>query len=196
MARNNSGCNRVSANAAGWPGGLVVRAILAALTLGLSLPACQRGTGSQENQEPPPELLERLTSTELHTALGMLDRELVSAMSGGLQGRGQASFERAEAISDRLLETRFPFARLRADDYSLRARIRQIQSLTDRIQALLLSGAPHDSALADLGRLRHNVLALRQELAQGGTAAPIPLDRLLAGRDTLDLLSGEGASGE
>lgn len=58
------------------------------------------------------------------------------------------------------------------------------------------SSAPSDSVLVDLRRLRRDVAELRQALAQGGGPAPMPLERLLAGRDTLDLSTGEAAGGE
>jgi hypothetical protein len=162
----------------------------------LSLTSCGRPARSTPEEGPPAAALARLTGIQLHEALGLLDRELVVSMRGGLQGSGMDAFIRAEAVSDRLLETRFPFEWLRSDGYSVQARIRQIQSMADRIEALLRTGAPRDSAIADLRRLRRDVLDLRRDLAQGGAPRPTPLERLLAGRDTLDLLAGEGATGE
>ncbi|NJD09529.1 MAG: hypothetical protein FIB01_03450 [Gemmatimonadetes bacterium] len=78
----------------------------------------------------------------------------------------------------------------------MQARIRQIQAQADRIDALLRTGAPHDSASADLRRLRQAVLSLRRDLAQGGGPRPTPLERLLAGRDTLNLFSSEAIPGD
>lgn len=161
----------------------------------LALPGCRRESEATDDN-PPPVALERLTGIQLHQALGLLDRELVGALRADLDGPGRDAFVRAEAISDRLLETRFPFQWLRSDGYSVQARIRQIQARTDRIDALLHTGAPHDSAIGDLRRLRRDVLALRRELAEGGGPTPVPLERLLAGRDTLDLLSGEPVAGD
>jgi len=170
--------------------------MLPIILLLLPLASCRRSEAPTQDQGPPAAALERLTGIPLHEALGMLDRELVAALRTGLEGPGMEAFVRAEAISDRLLETRFPFEWLRSDSYSVQARIRQIQSQADRIDSLLRTDAPRDSALADLRHLRRAVLGLRQDLAQGGGARPIPLERLLAGRDTLDLISGEGATGE
>jgi predicted small lipoprotein YifL len=161
----------------------------------LPLAACGRG-GETPAEGPPAAALARITGTQLHEALGLLDRELVAALEAGLEDTGTDAFIRAEAISDRLLETRFPFEWLRRDGYSVQARIRQIQSLADRIESLLRTAAPRDSALADLRGLRRDVLTFRRDLALGGTGRPIPLERLLAGRDTLNLISGEGATGE
>lgn len=166
------------------------------LVLALLPLACGRVRPSPEEEGPPAAALARLTGVQLHEALGLLERELVAAMRAGLEGEGTAAFIRAEAVSDRLLETRFPFEWLRADSYSVQARIRQIQSLADRVESLLRTGASRDSAMADLRRLRRDVLDLRRDLAQGGSGRPTPLERLLAGRDTLDLLAGEGATGE
>jgi hypothetical protein len=161
----------------------------------LAFGACDR-TARPEEEGPPAAALARLTGMQLHEALVMFDRELVAASRARLEGTGADAFIRAETISDRLLETRFPFEWLRTGGYSVQARVRQIQSLADRIESLLSTGAPRDSALAELRRLRLDVLGLRRDLAQGGTGRPVSLDRLLAGRDTLDLFSGEGATGE
>jgi len=149
-----------------------------------------------EEQAPPAAAVERLTGMPLHEGLTLLEHELVAAMQGGLDGEGLTAFLRAEAVTDRLLETRFPFDWLSEESYSVQARVRQIQSLADRVEALVRTGAPRDSALAELRGLRADVLELRQQLAQGGVPRPLPLERLLAGRDTLLLISGEGASGE
>ena len=113
-----------------------------------------------------------------------------------LEGDGMNSFRRAEAISDRLLETRYPFEWLRAGSYSVDARLRQIQAHSDRVLAQLRSGEPREQVLGEVNLLRRTVLELRRDLAQGGGPAPPPLERLLAGRDTLNLLSGEGPGGE
>lgn len=166
------------------------------LALLLLLPGCRRADSQQADQGPPAAVLQRLTGIQLHEALGLLDRELVAALRARLEGVGEQAFVRAEAISDRLLETRFPFEWLRSDSYSVQARIRQIQSEADRVDALIRTDAPRDSALADLRRLRRDVLGLRQDLALGGGARPVPLERLLAGRDTLNLFSSEAVAGD
>ena len=147
-------------------------------------------------ETPPPEALAPVAGTPLADALELLDRRLASALDQGLEGGGLHEFVVAEAITDRLLETQHPFPWLSAGGYSLDARLRQIQALADRITAAVGSSAPTDSVLVDLRRLRRDVTELRQALAQGGGPAPMPLERLLAGRDTLDLSTGEAAGGE
>lgn len=154
------------------------------------------GSDPAPETAPPPDLVAGIAGAQLADALELLDRQLVAAIEGGIEDRGLQRFVVAEAITDRLLETRHPFPWLRAGGYSLDARLRQIQSLADRITAALRSSAPSDTVLADLRRLRRDVVELRQALAQGGGPAPMPLERLLAGRDTLDLSTGETAGGE
>jgi hypothetical protein len=74
--------------------------------------------------------------------------------------------------------------------------LRQIQALADRVLAQTRSGEPRDTVLGDVQLLRRTVLELRGDLGRGGGPAPVPLDRLLAGRDTLDLTGDEGPGGE
>jgi hypothetical protein len=156
-----------------------------------------RGPGGEAaEQAPPAAAVARLTGVPLHEGLTLLEREIVAALRDRLEGPGLDAFQRAEAVSDRLLETRFPFEWLRDDSYSVQARVRQIQSLADRVEASVRAGAPRDSSVADLRRLREEVLELRQQLAEGGSGRPTPLERLLAGRDTQNLVAAEGATGE
>jgi hypothetical protein len=162
----------------------------------LLLAGCQRLEEPTQEAEPPASAIAPIGGAPLSKALELLDRELVAAIRGRLEGDGRDSFLRAEAISDRLLETQYPFRWLRAGSYSVDARLRQVQALADRVLAQLRSGQPRDQVLGDVQLLRRNVLELRQALAQGGGPAPPPLDRLLAGRDTLDLFGAEGPGGE
>lgn len=166
--------------------------IMAVLPL---MAACNRSPDTIP--EMPPGQALSLSGARLEDALERLDRDLVRALRGGLDGDAVETFVRAESMTDRLLETRYPYEWLRADNYSVQAKLRQIQALADRIGAELRTAAPRDSAMADLRRLRAEVLTLRRALAQGGGQQPIPLERLLAGRDTLGLLGiEEGVVGD
>lgn len=169
---------------------ILILAVAAALVAG-----CERGGGDPEDA-PPMDVVAPIAGTPLAEALELLDRQLAEVLQLGMEGEGLQRFMVAEAITDRLLETQHPFPWLRAGGYSLDARLRQIQALADRIAAAVRSSAPADTVLVDLRRLRRDVVELRQALAQGGGPAPMSLERLLAGRDTLDLSTGEAAGGE
>ena len=158
--------------------------------------ACQRLEEPPQQVDPPAAAIAPIGGAPLSAALELLEHELVAAIRERLEGDGMNSFRRAEAISDRLLETRYPFEWLRAGSYSVDARLRQIQAHSDRVLAQLRSGEPREQVLGEVNLLRRTVLELRRDLAQGGGPAPPPLERLLAGRDTLNLLSGEGPGGE
>lgn len=119
--------------------------------------------------------------TPLDEMLERLDQHLVNAMSGQLDGDAGNEFLRAEAITDRLLEARMPFEWIPSESYSLESKLRQIQSSADRVLAQLRTAAPKPQMLQELRTLRTDVARLRQTLAAGGTAAPVPVDRLLSG---------------
>jgi hypothetical protein len=122
--------------------------------------------------------------TPLEDMLELLDRHLVSAMAGQMEGAALDDFRRAEAITDRLLEARMPFEWIPSENYSLESRLRQVQSTADRILAQVRTGSSRPVMLQDLRSLRGEVARLRQTVAAGGTNAPIPVDRLLAGDTT------------
>jgi hypothetical protein len=115
----------------------------------------------------------------LEEMLHLLERELVIAINGDMEGAAVDHLRRAEAISDRLLEARQPFEWITAEQYSVQARLRQIQSGADRVMARYQTGAPRDSMVLDLRALRAEVLRLRQALSHGGSRAPTPLQQLL-----------------
>lgn len=119
--------------------------------------------------------------TPLEELLERLDRHLVNAMAGELDGNAGREFLRAEAMTDRLLEARMPFEWIPAESYSLESKLRQIQSSADRILAQLRTGAPRQQMLQDLRALRTDVARLRQTVAAGGAPAPVPVERLLSG---------------
>jgi hypothetical protein len=117
----------------------------------------------------------------LDEMLQVLENYLVSAIQGRMEGDAVNDFRRAEAISDRLLEARLPFEWITQQQYSLQSRLRQIQSRADRVLAQLETAAPRDTMLMDLHGLHEDVVQLREALARGGTRAPPPIHRLLAG---------------
>ena len=119
----------------------------------------------------------------------MLDRHLVNAMAGQLDGSAGEEFLRAEAMTDRLLEARMPFEWIPSESYSLESKLRQIQSSADRVLAQLRTAAPTPQMLQDLRLLRTDVARLRQIVAAGGASAPIPVNRLLSG-DTAESVGG------
>jgi hypothetical protein len=116
----------------------------------------------------------------LDEMLQLLDQELVHALTGRMEGEAVNHFRRAEAISDRLLEARLPFEWVTADAYSLESRLRQIQSMADRVLAQVTTATPRDTVLQNLRLLRTEVLQVREAVAQGGGRAPPPLQQLLA----------------
>ena len=131
---------------------------------------------------PPAAALAPLSSAHtLDQALVLLEVELQAAVANNLEGNGVASVLRAEAITDRLLETRQPFEWIAADQYFVDARIRQIQAEADRIVAQIQSGVARDTVVSAIGALGEDVTALRSDLAAGGTRAPPSLEQLLAG---------------
>jgi len=123
-------------------------------------------------------------STPLSEALVLLRAELDSALEAGLDEDGVRNLDRAEVISDRLLETRLPFAWISADSYSLEARLRQIQSLVDRAVSLRAGGVRREDVTAQVRQLAEALDSLRFDIAAGGTAAPPPIEQLLIRLDT------------
>ncbi|HSJ24121.1 MAG TPA: hypothetical protein VK929_05580 [Longimicrobiales bacterium] len=145
--------------------------------------------GAAPQSEPPMQataaiMTEVRPGAPLDEVLQLMDAHLVRALEGRLEGEALQDFRRAEAISDRLLETRMPFEWITSEQYSLEARLRQVQSLADRILAMVEIGASRDSIVADTELLRESVLRIRELIAQGGTPAPPHIHRLLQGGDT------------
>ena len=116
--------------------------------------------------------------TPLDELLVRLDRHLVNAMAGELDGDAGDEFLRAEAMTDRLLEARMPFEWIPAESYSLESKLRQIQSSADRILAQLRTAAPRQQMLQDLRALRTDVARLRQMVAAGGAPCGCALPAL------------------
>lgn len=133
-------------------------------------------------EAPPPAaaLTEISSTTPLDQGLAMLEAELGPVLEEDIDDVDRnARLFRAEAITDRLLETRLPFEWL-SDNYGLDSRLRQIQALADRVIAQLRSSAPRDSLRADVTDLLTVVADLRTAIAEGGTRAPPPLEQLLS----------------
>jgi hypothetical protein len=134
-------------------------------------------------QAPPPAaaLTEISSTTPLDQGLAMLEAELDPVLQDDLDDADRnARLLRAEAITDRLLETRLPFEWLSTENYGLDSRLRQIQALADRVIAQLRSSAPRDSLHADVATLLTVVGDLRAAIAEGGTRAPPSLEQLLS----------------
>jgi hypothetical protein len=145
----------------------------------LCLTACRESDPSTASADLPIAELGRNAGT-LDGALGLLERELAAAMKSG--GDMKVHLARAEAISDRLLETQLPFTWLQDRAYSVASMLRQIQALADRIVAEQLWGGPvmTQQMLTDLQDLQNKVKTLRTGLQGRGGASPMALDSLLA----------------
>lgn len=174
-----------------------VRNIRPLLALLLLTAACTRPDERMvASADPPPAAVVAPVEpgTPLDELLARLDMELAAAIERGAEGdEAITRLTQAEAISDRLLEAQLPFTWLTAESYSLPARLRQIQTASDRVYALVRSGAQPQRLLEETRKLREDVVALRASLERGGGRAPLTLDMLLAGRDTSDLYAADGA---
>lgn len=120
----------------------------------------------------------------LRDGLDMIGAVLDSAISTQLDDAGVGNLLRAESLTDRVLETQIPFGWLTASDYSVEARVWQIQARADRIVARLRADARRDELLAEVQALRADVAALRAAISGGGEPAPAPIDRLLQRLDS------------
>jgi len=148
--------------------------------------ACQRSNPEESavsGPAPPPAaaLVPLKGADQLDETLYLLEKELNEALAGDLDGDGVNRLVRAEAISDRLLETRLPFAWLNSQQYAVEPKLRQIQALADRILAQQRTGIRRETIHRDLMDLRRRVVELRVALREGGTHMPPSLDQLLAG---------------
>ncbi len=140
--------------------------------------ATEDGTG---NGSPAAAMVPVPAGLSLGRMLELLDRELEAALADGV-GEGEATERliQAENITDRLLDSRIPYEWLNREQYSVEARLRQIQALADRVIAQIRIREPWTAIIADARTLRENVQRLRAGLAEGGGAAPPPLQELLA----------------
>lgn len=150
---------------------------------------------SAVSQPAPPPAAAITQNMTLDESLTELERELSAALGSGMDASAQNRILRAEAITDRLLETELPFGWLRAHAYSLDSWVRQIQALADRVVAQMRSGVDHGTITRDVTELRRKVIELRRSLAQGGGNPPTPLDSLLAGTARDSVLATTDESG-
>lgn len=162
----------------------LTKTILPALVAGALLAACaQRNPEDSALSAPPPPpaaVVAGLDSVPLDAKLARMQVLLDESLEDGPAGSGRNNLIAVELISDRLLEAPPPFAWTR-DGYSTDARLRQLQSLADRIIAELRREDPdHAPLVADVHTLRSEIAAIRSELALGGGPAPPPMDSLLA----------------
>ncbi|HEX6063904.1 MAG TPA: hypothetical protein VFZ04_06755 [Longimicrobiales bacterium] len=158
--------------------------VVAILLIPALLAGCRRNNPEEaavSSASPPPAAALAREHRSLDDGLGQLDRLLSLAMRGDLEGdEAEGYLMRAEAITDRLLETDLPFHWMRARDYSVESAVRQIQALADRVIARMRNGMDGQQILADVRDLRRQVIELRRGLAAGGGEAPLSLDSLLA----------------
>jgi hypothetical protein len=137
-------------------------------------------------QRPPAAAIVAMAeATPLDDLLAALERDLDEVIEGGMLPEVEPLLFRAEAMTDRLPEARMPFRWLGSEQYSLDARLRQIQSQADRSVAALISGMPRDSVLLEARILRQEVASLRQAIAAGGGPSRVPVSQLIEALDTL-----------
>lgn len=150
------------------------------------LSACQPVRPADTGEDgPAAAVVPIVAGMPLDQILALLQAELDTALAEDVDEEDvNTHLARAEAITDRLLDSRIPFEWLSNEEYSLNARLRQIQSMADRVQAQIRSRAARQNMLADAETLRADVIRLRAEIAEGGGAAPPPLDELLTRADS------------
>lgn len=122
----------------------------------------------------------------LDEGLALMVAVLDSAIQTGLNDEGVRLVLRAEALSDRILETRLPFRWLGDNGYSVEARVWQIQSRADRLISSIRVGTRREDLIPELQAFRDDVEALRIAFAAGGSEPPPPIDRLLRQLDSAD----------
>lgn len=161
------------------------RVILCSVVVLGVISACQQNPEDDLMSAPPPPpaaMIAPITETmPLEDRLQQLQHELDMALiRGQLDEETTIRLYRAEAITDRILESQVPYEWL-AERYDLSARLRQLQSLADRVVAKIRREEEPELILADAMRLRRVVIDLRESIAAQGGEAPIPLEVLLAG---------------
>jgi hypothetical protein len=167
----------------------------------LILGACRGRTPDEENVAgpvPPPAAAFAVSgeSMRLEDRLARLERQLARIERHDIDDEAKTQLMAAEAQTDRLLEAEPPVQWL-ASDYSLEARLRQLQALADRIVAVIRRGEDDASLPDDVRALRREVTALRRDLARpGGGRAPVSLDSLLAAVRMDVQPAAEGLGGE
>jgi hypothetical protein len=159
------------------------------------LPACERGNSADPalSGPTPAAAMVRLNGgLALDEALALIESELDLTLKG--EGNARARIERAEAVTDRLVETQLPFAWISSRSYGVEPMLRQIQVLADRIVAQQRNGKHPDAIRRDVIDLLELVRGLRAGLREGGGPHPPSLDSLLA-RYAADTLAKAGPGG-
>lgn len=155
----------------------IMRRLLTALLI-LIPAACDDAGSERVPRDAPPAaavLAPGREAARLDAQLADLEAEVGRALAGEPE-----RLLTAEAITDGLLHADRPVDWL-GTGYDVEARLRQIQSLADRLVALLRRGAALENVEADIETLRASVRDLREQLARpGGGSAPPTLDSLLA----------------
>ncbi len=146
---------------------------------------CERSADEDRMSAPPPPPAAIIAPVREYMSLSekleRLQAELDAALARReLDAYARARIFRAEAITDRILESEPPVAWL-SMAYGVEAWLRQLQALADRVVAQIRRDEPEQRILNDVIRLRDSVARLRAELARpGGGMPPVPLDTLLA----------------
>ncbi len=132
--------------------------------------------------EPPPAaaIATAADTIPLTQQLQRLEEVTRSALQDEGQDAMRVHILQAEALTDRLLEARLPYQWM-ANQYSVEARLRQLQALADRIVAEFRRDEARESIRQDLSLMLDRVTSLRQELRLAGRPAPPSIDSLLAG---------------
>ena len=145
--------------------------------------ACNRNPeeAATSDPTPPPAAALARQQQSLDDGLKQVDAAVAQALKGDLKGQNsKEALMRAEAFTDRLLESELPFQWMRSYDYSVQSAVRQIQALADRIVSKLRNGMDGQEIMDDVREMRTKVANLRRGLAAGGGDAPVSLDTLLA----------------
>lgn len=152
----------------------------AALLLVLFAAACGPASSTEGDAGATIAVMDEIEAgMPLDSMLALLEWQLEIALEGRLEGSAVDEYRIAEAISDRLLEARMPFQWLAAEDYSIESRLRQVQSMADRVLAQMQMSASRDTMLSDLQSLHEDVVGLRRSIAAGGRRAPPTIHALL-----------------
>ncbi|MGH7475916.1 MAG: hypothetical protein ACRELD_06485 [Longimicrobiales bacterium] len=168
------------------------------LALLVSVASCRPRNLEEEagaEPEPPPAaaLAGAADTLTLQHQLAQLEALLAPAEESSDKATIESLAVQAEAVTDRLLETRIPFAQL-ANGYSVESRVRQLQSLADRVIARIRRDNGDPLIGDDIRLLRASVASLRQEMSHGGGPARPPVDSLLAAAGASRIL-GDAAPG-
>ena len=158
----------------------------ALVLIAVLLAACNEVPWARQPEAPPVAALGEAfpPGSTLADGLAIINATLDSALRADFDDIGVQQLLRAEALSDRVLETEMPFGWLASQNYSVEARVWQIQAQADRIVARLRAGARREDLVPEAQALQRDVNALRSAIAAGGQSPPPPVDRLLERLDS------------